>query len=69
MKKAVDYIFFADWNWIEVEGENPTVSQAEQTKNRVSVALSQSEYDEYMSLRWLARTLYIRERAMDIINK
>ncbi len=63
MTKAVDYIFFADWNWVELENENPTVSQAEKTKNRVSVALSQSEYDEYMSLRWLARTLYIRERA------
>lgn len=69
MTQAIDYIFYHDGNWEILEDENPTVSQAERTKHRTAVALTQREYEEYMSLRWLERTLYIREKAMDIINK
>ena len=69
MAKWVDVIIYADWNSEIIDDMHPVLKEVWNIRHRVMVSLSMREYDEYISKKWLQRELYIREKALQLIQK
>ena len=75
MTKTKDFYFpvevniTRDWNSEIVDDMHPVISQIWDIKYKAFVALDMREYDEYMNLKWLDRELYMRKKALEIIQK
>lgn len=58
--------WFIDEAW---ENDLPQVNkQVSDIKRLVSVLMTMEEYDKYMSLRWLDKTLYLRKLTIESIQ-
>ena len=65
---TIDFALFNDWNGRILE-EDPSEYEAERIAHRVSCILTEGESEEFAQLQGSARTLFVRDLAMDIINK
>lgn len=67
--KAVDVIIYTDGQAEIIDDwENPSFKELCNIRRRTMVALNMQEYDEYMSKKWMDRVLYIREKALNLLN-
>jgi len=66
----VEVNVMADWNSEIVDDlANPTFQYVWQIKHKVMLSLDMREWEHYMNLKWLDRELYVREKALQIIQK
>ena len=65
-----DILIYTDWYTEVIEDvSNPALKEVANIKAKVEVALTMKEWDEYMDLTWTQRELYIREKALSLIQK
>ena len=58
-----------DWTTEIIEDEHPVLQEIWQVKRMVFASLSMQEYHHYMSLKWLDRELFMRDKALALIQK
>lgn len=60
---------YSDWNWEIVDfPKNPTVLQVDYSKWQACTILSLREIQKLSSLKWIDATLFVRNRAIELIQ-
>lgn len=69
MTKTIEYELYEDWNGEIIEDCNhPVLLEISHIHWKVFDNLSLLEQQELLSLKWLDRTLYIRKKALSLLN-
>jgi len=70
-KQPIDYVIptevLTDWQ-VSVEKYNPVFWEINRVKERVDVALTEAEYQEWQSMKGLRKDLWIRNKAIEIMS-
>ena len=64
---VIDFAMFNDGNGRILE-QDPSESETRIIKHRVTCLLTEREQEEFSQLQGCARTLFVRDLAMNIIN-
>jgi len=65
---SVQCAVMRDWQSEIIEDNHPVLNEIWNIKHMVFFALSMREYDDYMKLQGLDRELYIRKKALSLIQ-
>lgn len=70
-QQALDYVIpvdiLKDWQIDNYTEYHPAFCEIDNIKKRVEVLMTQDEWDEYQSKKWLAKELYLRDKALDLL--